>query len=93
MPRVLFLACGPVCLLLSAGCGAGKVTAPQSQSCPTADDQDCDGVPVVEDCDDADPRSTTQATDADCDAVLGVDDCDDEDRDSTTRAVDGSAER
>ena len=42
-------------------------------------DQDGDGVPMSEDCDDTDPTSTVLAEDEDCDGIVTSADCDDTD--------------
>ena len=43
-------------------------------------DIDCDGIPVIEDCDDSNRYSTTTAEDADCDGIRTEDDCNDLDK-------------
>ena len=42
-------------------------------------DDDNDGVPSAEDCDDSDPELGAQVYDRDCDGILTVEDCDDAD--------------
>jgi hypothetical protein len=42
-------------------------------------DNDCDGIPADEDCDDENPLSNHRAIDGDCDGLLRDDDCDDDD--------------
>ena len=55
-------------------------------------DQDGDGVPTAEDCDDTDPHSTVVAHDGDCDGVPTAEDCDDADTLSTVVAHDGDCD-
>jgi hypothetical protein len=45
-----------------------------------------------DDCDDADPASTSTGIDGDCDGTLTADDCDDSDPDSHTTAFDGDCD-
>ena len=51
-------------------------------------DNDEDGVPFEEDCDDTNPLSTIITEDGDCDGVLSADDCDDTNPSSTTIQMD-----
>jgi hypothetical protein len=46
---------------------------------PSEEDEDNDGTPADEDCDDDDPELGSQSLDQDCDGVLTSDDCDDSD--------------
>ncbi len=50
-----------------------------STVCTDPLDQDCDGIPTLEDCNDTDPNLLAFAVDADCDGVLTADDCNDGD--------------
>ena len=51
-------------------------------------DQDCDGVMTVDDCDDNDPSSLTRLSDGDYDGIPTADDCNDSDSSSTIVAED-----
>jgi len=55
-------------------------------------DDDNDGIPLDEDCDDNDPNSTAIADDADCDGALTAADCDDNDPNSTVIADDADCD-
>lgn len=79
-------------VLVSCGDDGVNCDAPEQSSdpeCgPTIMDQDNDGVPDGEDCDDADETLGAQALDQDCDGTLTDADCDDTNADSTVRAED-----
>jgi len=61
-------------------------------STPAVVDDDGDGVPAADDCDDNDALSTVVAEDADCDGVVTAADCDDNDASSTVQAEDGDCD-
>lgn len=50
-------------------------------------DEDCDGVPTIEDCNDFDANIGSSANDADCDGVPTSEDCDDNDSSVTTSNI------
>ena len=57
-----------------------------------ADDEDCDGIPNDNDCDNDGPNSTTVDEDEDCDGTRTPSDCDDTDASSTIIATDGDCD-
>jgi cysteine-rich repeat protein len=83
-----------VCLV---SCGDGSDCTDPAQAgdpdCePVVVDQDGDGVPKEEDCDDTDEGYGAISEDMDCDGTLTAADCDDDDPSSTTMANDADCD-
>ena len=87
-----------ICLTGLAALGGCAKTDPSDTSSepgnpqPADQDDDGDGVPAEDDCDDTDPASTVVADDADCDGVPTEDDCNDTDPASTVVADDADCD-
>ena len=83
--------CLIVSSLLVAGCGGKASTdAGEDSAAPTVVDEDEDGVPAEEDCDDANAELGAVSADEDCDGALTADDCDD--LDATLGAISSDAD-
>jgi hypothetical protein len=80
-------------LLVLSGCAKdASDDGGDDTSTPDVIDNDGDGVPAEEDCDDANADLGAIAEDADCDGTLTADDCDDADAASTIVAEDGDCD-
>ncbi|MBF95265.1 MAG: hypothetical protein CMH58_08930 [Myxococcales bacterium] len=86
-PRILF-----VLTLLHLGCPSSPTPTEIDAEQTASIDEDGDGVPNTEDCDDRDDQLGARDEDQDCDGLKAAQDCDDQDAQSFSREQDGDCD-